>query len=48
MIQKLEIINNWNLKKLLGELEAGHIKIPKFQRDYIWEKTKVVKLLNSI
>lgn len=48
MIQKLEIINNWNLKKLLGELESGHIKIPKFQRDYIWEKTKVVKLLNSI
>ncbi len=48
MIQKLEIINNWNLKKLLTELESGHIKIPKFQRDYIWEKTKVVKLLNSI
>ncbi len=48
MIQKLEIINNWNLKKLLVELETGHIKIPKFQRDYIWEKSKVVKLLNSI
>ncbi|MCK9205728.1 MAG: DUF262 domain-containing protein [Salinivirgaceae bacterium] len=48
MIQKLEIINNWNLKKLLNELEMGHIKVPKFQRDYIWEKTKVVKLLNSI
>lgn len=48
MIQKLEIINNWNLKKLLNELETGQIKIPKFQRDYIWEKTKVVKLLNSI
>lgn len=48
MEQKLEIINNWNLKKLIGELESGHIKIPKFQRDYIWEKPKVVKLLNSI
>lgn len=48
MEQKLEIINNWNLKKLILELESGHIKIPKFQRDYIWEKSKVVKLLNSI
>jgi hypothetical protein len=48
MDQKLEIINNWNLKKLLAELESGHIKIPKFQRDYIWERSKVVKLLNSI
>ncbi|MDA3892605.1 MAG: DUF262 domain-containing protein [Salinivirgaceae bacterium] len=48
MDQKIEIINNWNLKKLINELESGHIKIPKFQRDYIWEKTKVVKLLNSI
>lgn len=48
MDQKLEIINNWNLKKLITELETGQIKIPKFQRDYIWEKTKVVKLLNSI
>jgi hypothetical protein len=48
MEQKLEIINNWNLKKLITELEAGNIKIPRFQRDYIWEKGKVVKLLNSI
>jgi hypothetical protein len=48
MEQKLEIINNWNLKKLLTELETGNIKIPRFQRDYIWEKGKVVKLLNSI
>jgi hypothetical protein len=48
MEQKIEIINNWNLKKLLTELESGQIKIPKFQRNYIWEKTKVVKLLNSI
>lgn len=48
MQQKLEIVNNWNLQKLLLELESGKIKIPVFQREYIWEKTKVVKLLNSI
>lgn len=48
MEQRLEIVNNWNLQKLLSELEEGKIKIPRFQRNYIWKKTKVVKLLNSI
>ncbi len=48
MKPKLEIAKDWNLEKLILELEAGHIKIPGFQRDYIWEKNKVVKLLNSI
>ncbi len=48
MINKLEIVNTWNLQKLMTELESGNIKIPKFQRNYIWNKAKVVKLLNSI
>ena len=48
MTHKLEIINNWNLKKLILELESGHMKIPRFQRGYIWERSKVIKLLNSI
>ncbi|MCQ2376323.1 MAG: DUF262 domain-containing protein [Salinivirgaceae bacterium] len=48
MEQKLEIVNNWTLKKILNELQQGQIKIPRFQRDYVWEKSKVVKLLNSI
>ncbi len=48
MKQKLEIINNWNLKKLIAELEIGQIKIPRFQRGYIWERPKIIKLLNSI
>ena len=48
MEQSIEIVKNWDLKKLIEELEAGHIKIPRFQRDYIWERSKTVKLLNSI
>ena len=48
MDQKISIINDWTLHRLLTELKAGNIKIPRFQRDYIWEKSKVVKLLNSI
>ena len=48
MEQKLNIIGDWTLQRLLDQLQAGNIKIPRFQRDYIWEKSKVVKLLNSI
>ncbi|MCK4663836.1 MAG: DUF262 domain-containing protein [Bacteroidales bacterium] len=48
MEQSIEIVKDWDLKKLIKELEAGHIKIPRFQRDYIWERSKTVKLLNSI
>jgi hypothetical protein len=48
MDQKIEIINNWNLSKFFKELETGRIRIPRFQRGYIWERAKIVQLLNSI
>ena len=48
MEPKISIISDWTLPRLLNELKAGNIKIPRFQRDYIWEKSKVVKLLNSV
>lgn len=48
MEQKIEIVNNWNLKKIIGEIENGNMKIPRFQRGYVWERSKIVKLLNSI
>ena len=48
MEQSIRILTNWTIEKLIAELESGHIKIPRFQRDYIWEKTKVTALLNSI
>lgn len=48
MNRKIEIINNWNLNRIFTELENGNMKIPRFQRGYVWERSKVVKLLNSI
>jgi hypothetical protein len=48
MEKKIEIINNWNLKDIFNELEKGNIKIPRFQRGYVWERSKIVKLLNSV
>jgi len=48
MDRKIDIINNWNLKRVFSELENGNYKIPKFQRGYVWERSKIVILLNSI
>lgn len=48
MEQTIEIVNNWNLRKMMSELENGNILIPRFQREYSWEMSKVVSLLNSI
>ena len=48
MSDKIEIINNWTLNKIFTELKEGNMRIPRFQRAYVWEPSKVVKLLNSI
>jgi hypothetical protein len=48
MEKKIKIVNNWNIKDIFDELEKGNLKIPKFQRGYVWERSKIVKLLNSI
>lgn len=44
----IKIVSDWTLPVMLHKLQSGEIKIPKFQRDYAWERTKVVLLLNSI
>ncbi len=44
----IQIVGDWTLPDLLEKLQAGEIKIPRFQRDYGWERPKVVLLLNSI
>lgn len=33
---------------LIGDIESGRIKIPQFQRDFVWTKDKSAKLLDSI
>jgi hypothetical protein len=37
-----------SLATLLAEIEKGLIKIPQFQRDFVWRKQKSAKLLDSI
>lgn len=36
------------LSSLLNDIESGRIKIPQFQRDYVWEKKAAGQLLDSI
>jgi uncharacterized protein with ParB-like and HNH nuclease domain len=33
---------------LFAEIQDGAIKIPQFQRNFVWSKAKVAKLLDSI
>lgn len=33
---------------LMSDIEKGNIKIPQFQRDFVWSKDKSAKLLDSI
>jgi hypothetical protein len=33
---------------LISEIQKGHIKIPKFQRDFVWSIDKTAQLLDSI
>ncbi|HON18010.1 MAG TPA: DUF262 domain-containing protein [Salinivirgaceae bacterium] len=47
-IAKTEILSNWTLWDLIEKFRDGKILVPLFQRNYEWEKSKVVSLLNSI
>src|SRR4029077_17108250 len=45
---KIEI-RNIRLETLLSDMETkGSLRIPRFQREYVWERSKVAKLLDSI
>ena len=37
-----------NYSDLIREIEKGIIKIPKFQREFVWSIDKTAKLLDSI
>lgn len=47
-IQKIQVLNQLKLSDVINDIERGRLKIPRFQREFIWERTKVVKLLDSI
>ena len=37
-----------SFENLMAQIKEGTIKIPDFQRDFVWERSQIVNLLDSI
>ncbi|HOU27510.1 MAG TPA: DUF262 domain-containing protein, partial [Paludibacteraceae bacterium] len=46
-LQKIKV-GELKLSDIVYDIEHGHLRIPRFQRDFVWERSKVIKLLDSI
>src|SRR3989344_2756226 len=46
-LQKIKV-DELKLSDIVHEIEHGQLRIPRFQRDFVWERSKVIKLLDSI
>ncbi|MFA5271132.1 MAG: DUF262 domain-containing protein, partial [Candidatus Omnitrophota bacterium] len=46
--KKIKIESDYSIPDLVQEVKKGILRIPRFQRDYVWPRTKVTKLLDSI
>lgn len=40
--------NDWNFATIVNFIESGALKIPAFQRNYIWDKKRASKLIESL
>ena len=39
---------SWGFDKVMWGIESGTLKIPQFQRDFVWPREKSAKLIDSI
>jgi len=46
--QKIKIESDYKLPTLIQNVRTGALRIPAFQRKFIWEISKIIKLLDSI
>ncbi|MFH1408194.1 MAG: DUF262 domain-containing protein [Patescibacteria group bacterium] len=46
--QKIKIESDYKLPTLIQNVKSGALRIPAFQRKFIWEVSKIIKLLDSI
>ncbi len=46
-LQKIKV-DELKLSDIVHDIEHGYLRIPRFQRDFVWERSKVIKLLDSI
>jgi len=47
-IEKIKVEPGLKLADIMRDVERGKLRIPRFQREFVWERPKVVKLLDSI
>ena len=47
-IDKIKIEPGLKLGDIISGIEKGKVRIPRFQREFVWERPKVAKLLDSI
>jgi hypothetical protein len=40
--------NDWNILTLVNYMDSGAIKIPRFQRNFVWDLKKASKLIESL
>lgn len=47
-IQKIKIKGDYKLADIVHDIEKGILRIPQFQREFVWDKPRVMRLLESI
>lgn len=50
-IEEFDIVsspNDWNFSTIVNFIESGAMKIPPFQRNYIWDRKRASKLIESL
>ena len=46
-IEKIKV-DRFSLGTLMYQMEQGELRIPRFQRDFVWERSRIQKLLDSM
>ena len=46
-VQKIKIDKS-DFAEIINDVKHGKLRIPRFQREFVWERAKVIKLLESI
>lgn len=46
--KQITLETGYGLSDLFNEIDKGELRLPRFQRDFVWDRKKVMKLLDSI
>jgi len=47
-IERIKVEPGLKLGDIMRDVERGKLRVPRFQREFVWERSKVVKLLDSM